>query len=552
MQPPVLVLNAQTKRETGRRAQMQNIVAGKAVADIIRTCLGPKAMLKMLLDTGGSIVITNDGNSILREIDVSHPAAKSMIDLARAQDDEVGDGTTSVVILAGEVLACVEPLIQKGMHPTIIISGMTKALDDIVDYCNTDAIGFTVDINNKEEMTKILKTCIGTKFTARWSDLLCQLALDAVMTVANEDNGFKEVDIKRFIRIEKIPGGNFEDSRVVRGCAVNKDVLHPQMKRRIENPRILLLDCPLEYKKGESQTDVEVVNADDFGALLKLEEDAIQQMCVDILKFKPDIVITEKGLSDLAQHYLVKNGVTALRRFRKTDTTRIGKACGATIVSRTDEIEEKDIGTGCGLFEVKKIGDEYFSFFDNCKDPKACTIILRGASKDVLNELDRNIQDALCVAKNVVLNPRLVPGGGAVEMALACHLNERAKSLEGVQHLPYRAVAEALEVIPRTLANNCGAKTVRVITELRAKHAADPQANSSWGIDGEAGVLADMKAAGIWEPHVVKLQSVKSAVEAACLLLRVDDIISGVRGKKEGGGGGGGGGAPPAEEDMEM
>lgn len=533
MQAPVLVLNAQTKRETGRKAQLTNITSAKAVADIIRTCLGPRAMLKMVLDPMGGIALTNDGNAILREIDVAHPAAKSMIELSRAQDENVGDGTTSVIILAGEVLAMAEPWIEKGVHPHVIINGYVKALDDCLAAMEKYAI--TVDPTNRGQMIKIISSCIGTKFISRWSDLMCGLALDAVNYVTVVEGGQKEIDIKRYARIEKIPGDEITDSRVIRGVLLNKDITHPKMRRRIENPRILLLDCPLEYKKAESKMDIEVTSDTNWQDILQQEEEYVTQMCRDIIKFKPDLVITEKGLSDLAQHHFVKNNITALRRTKKTDNNRIARAVGATICSRTDEIQESDIGTGAGLFEVRKIGDEYFSFIEDCKDPKACTILLRGPNKDVLNEVERNLQDAVNVARNVILDNKLVPGGGAIEMACSQYLLSKSSNIEGVQQWTYRGIANALEVIPRTLTQNCGAKVVRVLTELRAKHASDPEKNFSWGINGNKGVIVDMKELGIWEPLSVKTQTIKSAIESSCLLLRVDDIVSGMKKKKEGG-----------------
>jgi len=266
--------------------------------------------------------------------------------------------------------------------------------------------------------------------------------------------------------------------------------------------------------------------------ILKQEEEYIRQMCDDIIKFKPDLVITEKGVSDLAQHFFVKNNITALRRLRKTDNNRIARACGATIVNRTDEIMEKDIGTGCGLFRVEKIGDEYFCFIDQCKNPKACTVLLRGGTKDVLNEIERNLLDAFNVARNVLIDARMCPGGGATEMAISQHLLLKSSSIDGIEQWTYRSVATALEVIPRTLAQNCGAKVIKVLTELRAKHAQDPEKNATWGIDGNKGVLADMRQLEVWEPLSVKTATLKTAVEAACLLLRVDDIVSGISQKK--------------------
>jgi len=331
---------------------------------------------------------------------------------------------------------------------------------------------------------------------------------------------------------------------------LNKDITHPQMRRRIEKPRVILLDCPLEYKKLESAGGYEFTKDDQFAEALKVEEEYIANICRDIINFKPDLVITEKGLSDLAQHYFVKNNITALRRVKKTDCIRIAKATGATIVSRTEEIQECDVGVG-GLFEIRKLGDDYFTFIEDCPHAKACTVLLRGANKDVLNEIERNLHDAMHVARNVVLDPRLVPGGGASEMSVSQALTTKSNSIEGVQQWTYRGIASALEAIPRTLAQNCGAKVVKLLTELRAKHASDPVANSSWGIDGSKGTLVDMKTLGVWEPIQVKAQTFKTAIEAGCLLLRVDDIVSGMSKKKDRGGGAEAQPPPEAAEEME-
>jgi len=526
----VFVLNQSQKRESGRKAQLGNVQAARAVSDIIRTTLGPRSMLKMLMDPMGGIVLTNDGNCILRELDVSHPAAKSMIELSRTQDEEVGDGTTSVIVLAGEMLTVAEPFLRaERLHPTQIVQAYYRALEDALEVC--EKIARPLDVTDRASMYKIVDACVGTKYVHRWGDKIVNMALDAVLkvTVQGQDRA-SEVDIKRYARIEKIPGGDMEDCMVMDGVMINKDVTHSKMRRRIENPRILLLDCSLEYKKGESQTNVELTNETDWDTLLKLEEEHVERLCADIIAHKPDIVFTEKGVSDLAQHYLQKAGITAFRRLRKTDNNRVARAVGATIVSRTDEIQESDIGLGCGLFEVRKIGDEYFCFLEECKNPKACTILLRGGSKDVLNEIERNIQDAMQVAKNIILEPKLLPGGGATEMTISQAIVEKSKSIEGVQQWPYRAVGIAFEVIPRTLAENCGADVVRRLTELRAMHANGE--NPTWGINGETGELVDMDELNMWEPFTVRTQTIKTAIESAAMLLRIDDIVSGVSKKK--------------------
>jgi len=537
-QPQILVLNQNTKRESGRKVQLENIQAAKLIADVIRTCLGPRAMLKMLMNPMGSIVMTNDGNAILREITVQHPSAKTMIEISRTQDEEVGDGTTSVIVLTGELLSLSQTYIEQNMHPTIIIRALRQALEDSVQILK-EKVAIPIDVNNDQQILKIIGSCLGTKILGQYGEFACNLALDSVRTVYINEHGRKEIDIKKYVRIEKIPGGAVQESKVLKGVMLNKDVVHAKMRRFIENPRILLLDCNLEYKKGESQTEIEITKEEDFSLLLKMEEDFVEQMCADIIKFKPDLVLTEKGVSDLAQHYLQKANISVLRRLKKTDTNRIARATGASIVNRTDEIKEEDIGTGCGLFEVVKIGDEYFSFITDCKNPKACTIMLRGPSKDLLNEVERNIQDALCVARNILLEPFYLPGGGCVEMIVGKHLNEKAKSITDVQQWPYRILAKALEIIPRTLIQNCGGNTIRTLTALRAKHATseiNPTQKEQavyWGIDGETGEIVDIKDIDIWEPLSVKLQAYKTAIEAAILLLRIDDIISGSKKKEQ-------------------
>ena len=508
---------------------MGNITAGKAIADIIRTTLGPRSMLKMLLDAMGGIVMTNDGNCILREIDVSHPAAKSMHELSRAQDEEVGDGTTSVIVIAGEMLAVARPFLERNMHPIIICRAYNQALQHSLKVC--ESLAKTVDADDHQVLLKVVRSCVGTKFVSRWGDFLCDLALQAVKAVTVDlGNGKKEIDVKRYAKVEKMPGGDLSECRVLNGVMFNKDITHASMRRSIKNPRILLLDCPLEYKKGESDLNIEVMKEDDWDKLLQIEEDYIKDLCAKIIMLKPDVVITEKGLSDLAQHFLIKAGISCIRRIRKTDNNRVARACGATICNRVEEVTEADLGTKAGLFEVRKIADDYFTYIEECQDAKACTIILRGASKDVLNEIERNLQDALQVARTVVSDPRLLPGGGSTEMHIAASLIEQSKKISGSAQYPFRAVGEALEVIPRTLCDNCGGDTLRIITELRAMHANN--SNPTFGVDGATGKIADMNDISVWEPYQVKVQTLKTAIESATMLLRIDDIVSGSKAKQ--------------------
>merc|ERR1712123_208477 len=476
----IAMLPQGSTREQGSKVQVGNIQATKHVADIIRTCLGPRSMYKMLMDPQGGIVVTNDGNAILREIMVKHPAAKSMIEISRTQDEECGDGTTSVIILAGEVMSTAQEFLEDNMHPTKIIAAYRRALDDVEEFLITYAR--TIDPNDDAEMKKMVQSSLGTKFISRWMDLACEMAIKAVRTVHMERDGRTEIDIKRFAKVEKIPGGSIEDSMVLDGVMMNKDVTHSKMARKVVNPRILLLDCGLEYTKGES---------------------------------------------DLAQHFLAKAGISAIRRVRKTDNLRIARSCGATICSRTDEVSQSHIGEDAAPFEVKKIGKEYFTFITDCKETKACSIVLRGASKDVLMEVERNLQDAMQIARNIMIESKVVPGGGACELAVANHLTNRAKLIQGEEQFPYKAIARALEVIPRTLSQNCGANTIRTLTELRAKHTTEQ--GRTMGVDGTTGKIVDMNDLGVWEPLSVKLQVFKTAIETATLLLRIDDIVSGTK-----------------------
>ena len=464
MQAPVMVMNTNSKRESGRQAQMANILAAK-VSPLQRR---PSLLLSTFLYHSGclrychlhprtSVHAQDDprshgrhrhdqrrvppsplSNAILREIDVQHPAAKSVIELARVQDEEVGDGTTSVIIMTGELMMAARPFMEMNLHPTVVVSAYYKALEFAKKVLNE--IAKPIDTSKDEEVLVALQSCIGTKFASRWGKMISNLTIKATKTILREGVRNKlNLEIKRYARIEKLPGGSLEESEVLDGVMINKDITHPKMRRQIRNPRIILLDCPLEYKKGESQTNMELKEENAMCDALEQEQQEIAFMCNDILKWKPDIVITEKGVSDLAQHFLLKGNVSCIRRVRKTDNVRIARVSGAKIVNRPEEIQESDVGTECGLFDIRKIGDDYFSFFVECKAPTACSIILRGGSKDILNEMERNLHDCLGVSRNIYTDPRMVAGGGAAEMEISARLNEEANKYEGVEQLPFRA-----------------------------------------------------------------------------------------------------------------
>lgn len=522
---PVLILNTNTERESGRKAQKSNIEIAKQVAGIVRTCLGPQAMMKMLLDPMNGTTCTSDGHAILREIDMAHPAAKTLLELCRTQDEEVGDGTTSVIIMAGEILGVTSGLLDKKFHPVSIINAYRKALEVALKVIQDNSQ--PIDTTKDEELLQLIKATIGTKIGQQWISQLSSMALKAVRTVSKLDSPHKEVDIKRYVRIEKIPGGSIEESQVCDGVVINKDILHPQMRRRIENPRVLLLDCPLEYRKGESNTNLEVVRDGDWNAFLQLEEQQIKEVCDKIIAFRPEVVVCEKGVSDLAQHYLLKANVSVIRRLKKTDNNRIARATGAVIVNQVEDIRESDIGTRCGLFEVRLVANDYFAFFDQCREPKACSVILRGPSKDVINEIERNLHDAMSVARNLLLNPSLVPGGGAIEAKISVELEKQAATMGTIEKYAFKALSQAFEVIPRILLQNAGAEPISLLVDLKARI---QQTGQLWAVDGLKGELVQVeKTTSVWEATAVKVQTFKSAIEAACMILRVDDILSGLK-----------------------
>lgn len=498
-------------------AQIQNesAMAAKTISSVIRTCLGPRAMQKMVLTKINSIELTNDGNAILRELDVAHPSARSLIELAKTQDDEVGDGTTSVVILAAEILGEMTQILDKGVHPIKVCRALGEALKVCVGAL--DKMAICLD-NNEESKLKVISSSVATKVCSVLKVPVDVLALEAVKKIYARDGN--KCDLKSNMRVEKILGGNFMESEVVDGIIINKDIIHPQMRRRIENPRVIILESPLEYKKGESQTNYEFSDEHSFTRALEIEEEQVREMCGKIVALKPDVVVCEKGVSDLALSILFENNITGLRRLKKTDTSRLSKACGAVIANRPEDLNEKHVGTSCGLFEYVKYGEEYYCRFGKCKEPKACSVVIRGPTKDVLNELERNFTDAVKVAKNIFISPKLCPGGGAAEMAMACELMKKVGKNE-IDDEVFCRLASALTVIPSILLENSGVfNPLKTIALLEQKHKEGPY----YGVNGTTGEVTDTRNI-VLEPHAVKSQCVKSAIEAVSQLLRIDGII---------------------------
>jgi T-complex protein 1 subunit gamma len=499
--------------------QSESAMAAKTISSIIRTCLGPRAMQKMVLTKINSIELTNDGNAILREIDVAHPSARSIIELAKTQEDEVGDGTTSVVILASEILAEMTHVLDKNIHPIRICRALTKALRICCSTLENAAIALD---GNEEARLKIINASISTKVCTILKVPIDRLALDAVKKIyVKEENS---CDLKNNLRVERILGGNFLESEVIDGVLINKDIMHPQMRRMIESPRIVILEAPLEYKKGESQTSFEFTDQNSFTKALEVEENQVREMCNRIIALKPDIVVCEKGVSDLALSILFENNVTGLRRLKKTELYRLSKVSGASIVNRPEHLEERHVGTQCGMFEYIKYADEYYCKFSRCRNPKACSVVIRGPTKDILNELERNFMDAVKVAKNIFISPRLCPGGGAMEVAMATALSN-ARDLTETEAAVFEKLACALTVVPSILLENCGVHApLKVLALLEQKH----KEASYYGIDGTTGEVVDARNL-ILEPFAVKHQCITSAIEAVSQLLRIDGIIESKR-----------------------
>ncbi|WUR04200.1 T-complex protein 1 subunit gamma (CCT3) [Vairimorpha necatrix] len=504
--------------------QQESASASAMISSVIKTCLGPKAMQKMVITKINSIEITNDGNSILREIDVSHPSARSIIELARTQDEEIGDGTTSVVILASEILQVMSNVLNteiketgKFPHPIKVcgyLNNVNKIAMEVVE-------NLSLNLQDTEESIKaIVRSSVETKICNILKVPIDNMAYDVVKKIT--ENGI--CDLKNNIKVEKILGGNMIQSGILDGIILNKDIIHPQMRKRIENPRIIILDTPLEYKKGESQTNYEFKNKEDFTKALEMEEKQIRTMCSYILNVKPDIVVCEKSICDLAMSILYQNNVTAIRRIKKTESVRLSKATGASIVNRIEDLEDKHVGEKCKLFEYLKCGEEYYSQFGQCVQPKACSVIIRGPTKDIMNELERNFWDAAKVAKNLIVSPKLVPGGGCLEMNICKKLGE-IESKDPLEKSIYKKVCEALKVIPTVLLINSGVFNPLMKIELLEK---EINKNSYNGINGVNGEIEDMRNV-ILEPMAVKKQIYASAFQAVLQLLRVDGIMESKR-----------------------
>jgi len=535
---PVLILREGSQRTAGREAQKSNIMAAKAVATAVRTTLGPKGMDKMLVDTLGDVVITNDGVTILKEMDIEHPAAKMMVEIAKTQDDEVGDGTTTAVVLAGELLKKAEELLDQEIHPTVIAAGYRAAAEKAMSILKDMAIKVSPD--DDELLKKIAITAMTGKGSGVARTELAELSVKAVKAIVDEDG---TVDVDN-ITVEKKVGGGITDSQLVYGMVIDKERLHPNMPKKVKDAKIALLNTAIEIEKTEVDAKIEITSPDQLQAFLDQEETMLRDMVNKIVSTGANVVFCQKGIDDLAQHFLAKAGVYTIRRIKKSDMEKLARATGGRIVTSIHDLAESELGRA-GLVEERKIAGDDMTFVVECENPKSVSIILRGGTEHVVDELDRAMEDALRVVGVALEDTLLMPGGGAPEIELALRLREYAATVGGREQLAIEAFAEALEIIPKTLAENAGFDQIDTLVALRSSHEKGVKAA---GLDMESGTPTDMQDKGVIEPMRVKTQAINSAAESAVMILRIDDVIA----SKSGPGGEGGmpGGMPGGMGDM--
>jgi thermosome len=541
---PVLILKEGATRTRGRDAQRNNILAAKVVTETIRTTLGPEGMDKMLVAGMGDVVITNDGATIMKELDVQHPAAKMLVEVAKSQDNEVGDGTTTAVVLTGELLSKAEKLLDQEVHPTVIVEGYKKASEKALEILEN--LSVPIQGNDEKTLRLIAVTSMATKATAGTSDHLAKLATEAVSQIAEERDGKTTADIDR-IKVVKKKGESMDQSELVKGIVIDKEVSHPQMPKQVRNAKITLLNAKLEIEKTEFDAKININSPEQMKLFLDEEESMLRDMTDKVVKSGANVVLCEKGIDDVALHFLSKKNILAVKNVSSNDMEKLAKATGASVLASTKDIVSEVLGEA-KLVEEIKIGDDKLLYVRDCKDPRAVTVVIRGGSEHVVDEAERSFHDALCVVRNAVEDQKIVAGGGAPEAETAKQLRDFAVKVGGREQLAIEAYAEALEAIPITIAENAGLDPIDIMVELRSKHA-DP-ANKWYGVQVKTGKIADMFADNVVEPLRVKQQVVKSATEAASMLLRIDDVVSS-KGMKEGGppggmpGGGMPGGMPP-------
>jgi len=520
---PIFILQEGTQRSTGKDAQRNNIMAARAVAETVRTTLGPKGMDKMLVDSLGDVVVTNDGVTILEEMQIEHPAAKMIVEVAKTQENEVGDGTTTAVVIAGELLKNAEKLLDDNIHPTVITRGYRLAAEKAQDILDELA----EKITDKDEV--LLKNIATTAMTGKGAEgskeLLAELCVKAVKQIKDQDG---TIDIDN-IKIEKKVGGGTEDSELIQGILIDKEKVHSAMPRVIKNAKIALLDAALEVKSPETDTKIQITSPDQLQGFLDQEEKILRNMADKVLKAKANVVICQKGIDDIVQHYLAKANVYAVRRVKKSDMDKLARATSGKVLSNLNDLNEQDLGYA-GIVEEVKVGDEMMTFVKECKNPKAVTILVRGGTEHVVAELERAVKDSLGDIAASLKSGKIVAGAGAIEIEVAKGLRNYANKLSGKEQLAVLAFADSIEIIPRTLAENAGLDTIDMLTDLKSKH--DSKEGKWFGIDVMKGKIFDAWKSGVIEPLKIKTQAIKSASEVSELILRIDDVIASSGGKE--------------------
>jgi len=525
---PVLVLKESALQQKGRDAQKNNIAAAKLVADLVKTSLGPRGLDKMLVDSLGDVTITNDGATILKEIDAQHPAAKMMVEVSKTIDTEVGDGTTSSVVFTGALLEKAEKLLEKDVHSTVIVDGYqaasAKALELLTNFAKS------VKPDDQESLIKIAKTSMQSKLISEDSDSMSKLVVDAVLKIAEKNGDVYSVDLDN-LKVEKKSGASIQDTALIKGIVLDKEIVHSGMPTKIQKAKIALVNAALEVEKTEMSAEIRISDPTQMQMFLEEENRMLKEMVTKLHNAGANVLICQKGIDDISQHYLAKHGILAVRRVKESDMTKLAKATGGRITTNIDDITEKDLGFA-DLVQQKKIETDKWVFIEGCKNPHSVTLLIRGGSQRVVDEVDRSIHDSLMVVKDVIEKPSIVSGGGSAEAYLAGQLNEWADSFDGRESLAIKQYAEALETIPLTIAENAGMDPINTIISLRAKQNSGKKAS---GINAREGKVGDMYSLNIVEPLVVKEQIIKSATETACMILRIDDVIAVSGGPSSGG-----------------
>ena len=524
---PVLILKEGTARSRGKEAQRNNIMAARIIAEAIKTTLGPRGMDKMLIDSLGDITITNDGAAILDEIEVEHPAAKMMVEVAKTQDDMVGDGTTTAVVLAGELLRKAEELLNQNVHPTIIVSGYKKAVAKVIETLNQ--IGITVDLEDRKTLKQVAMTAMASKAVGGAKEHLAEIAIEAVKQIA-EKRGDKWIADIDNVQVMKKEGKSLFDTQLVKGVVLDKEVVHPGMPKRVEDAKIALVDTPLEVEKTEFNAEIRIRNPEQMKAFLDQETKILKDMVQKVKASGANVLLTQKGIDDMAQHFLAKEGILAARRIKESDMEKLAKATGGRIVTNLDDLKTEDLGKA-GLVEERKIGEDKMIFVEQCENPHSVSILIRAGLERMVDEAERAMNDALSVVSDVIENNKIVAGGGAVECELTKVLREYGPKVGGREQLAIEAFADALEIVPKTLAENAGLDPIDILVELRAVH---QKPDGVWmGIDVFTGKVVNMHHHSVLEPLSVKEQAIKSAAEAASMILRIDDVIAAAKPKEE-------------------